>query len=97
MTELEGRITPLQLQNTLNDLNGILASAYDPYKSILDNTLSVLTLYLSPLIITTHYKKEMMGFSNALDQANQKIFNPVGLNLLHPRKVAFLFLEIEYY
>ncbi|KAH9818476.1 Golgin subfamily A member 7/ERF4 family-domain-containing protein [Melampsora americana] len=97
VTELEGRITPLQLQNTLNDLNGILASAYDPYKSILDNTLSVLTLYLSPLFFTSHYQKEMIGFSHALELANQKIFNPVGLNLLHPRKVAFLFVSQSFF
>ncbi|EGG03483.1 uncharacterized protein MELLADRAFT_72570 [Melampsora larici-populina 98AG31] len=97
VTELEGRITPLQLQNTLNDLNGILASAYDPYKSILDNTFSVLSLYLLPLIITPHYKKEMIRFTRTLELVNQSLLNPVGLNLLHPRKVAFLFLEIEYY
>ncbi|KAG0147278.1 hypothetical protein CROQUDRAFT_722417 [Cronartium quercuum f. sp. fusiforme G11] len=97
VAELEGRITPLQLQNTLNDLNSILASAYDPYRSIFDNTLSVLTFYLSPLILTTHYKKQMKLFAETLKKANQTIFNPAGLNLLHPRKVAFLFLEIEYY
>ncbi|CAH7684702.1 Golgin subfamily A member 7/ERF4 family-domain-containing protein, partial [Phakopsora pachyrhizi] len=95
--ELDGRITPLQLQNTLNDLNSILASAYDPYKSILDNTLSILTLYLSPLIIDSHYKKQMSLFGKTIEEYNRTIYNPVGLNLLHPRRVAFLFLEIEYY
>lgn len=32
-----------------------------------------------------------------MDELNAQVFNPAGLNLLWPRKVAFLFLEIEYY
>lgn len=95
--ELEGRISPLQFQNTLNDLNLILASAYCPSSSIFDNTLAVLSLYTSPWLLGTHYKKQMDLFKDALEQYNQSIYHPVGLNILHPRKVAFLFLEIEYY
>ncbi|EFP79989.1 uncharacterized protein PGTG_05214 [Puccinia graminis f. sp. tritici CRL 75-36-700-3] len=95
--ELEGRISPLQLQNTLNDFNLILASAYDPYSSILDNTLAVLSLYISPWILGTHHKRQMNLFKDTLEQYNKSVYNPVGLNILHPQKVAFLFLEIEYY
>jgi len=95
--ELEGRISPLQLQNTLNDFNLILASAYDPYSSILDNTLAVLSLYISPWLLGTHHKRQMSLFKDTLEQYNKLVYNPVGLNILHPQRVAFLFLEIEYY
>ncbi|PLW40515.1 hypothetical protein PCASD_08852 [Puccinia coronata f. sp. avenae] len=95
--ELEGRISPLQLQDTLNDLNLILASAYDPYSSIFDNTLAILSLYISPWLLGTHHKRQMALFQDTLDQYNKSVYNPVGLNILHPQKVAFLFLEVEYY
>ncbi|WAR53812.1 hypothetical protein PtB15_3B321 [Puccinia triticina] len=95
--ELEGRISPLELQNTLNDFNLILASAYDPYSSILDNTLAVLSFYISPWLLGTHHKRQMNLFKDTLEHYNKSVYNPVGLNILHPQKVAFLFLEIEYY
>ncbi|MBW0493516.1 hypothetical protein O181_033231 [Austropuccinia psidii MF-1] len=97
LQELEGRVTPLDFQNTLNDLNAILASAYDPYSSIFDNALAILTLYLSNWLFRSHYEKKMKLFEETLQHYNQTIYNPAGLNLLHPRKVAFLFLQIEYY
>lgn len=35
----------------------------------------------------------MKLFGETLAEANRTIFNPAGLNLLHPRKVAFLFVS----
>lgn len=95
--ELQGRVTPTTYQTTMNDLNTILASANDPYKSIFDNCLSILTLYLSPFLLGSHYEREMRKFDSVLEKANQTIYNPAGLNFLPPRKCAYLFLEIEYY
>ncbi|GAA5823469.1 hypothetical protein JCM11251_000643 [Rhodosporidiobolus azoricus] len=95
--ELDGRISPTDYQNTLNELNTVLASAHDPYRSCFDNCLSVLTLYLSPLLLTSHYEREIRHFHRILERANRELFNPVGLNLLSPRRNAYLFLEVEYY
>ncbi|GAA5860498.1 hypothetical protein JCM8547_000323 [Rhodosporidiobolus lusitaniae] len=95
--ELEGRVSPTDFQNTLNELNTVLASAHDPYKSIFDNCLAILTLYLSPYIVTTHYQREIRKFDEILIRANREKFNPAGLNLLSPQKNAYLYLEIEYY
>ncbi|KAH8925878.1 hypothetical protein BT69DRAFT_1279332 [Atractiella rhizophila] len=97
LSELEGRITPTEFQNTLNEMNSILASAHAPSKSIFDNLLAIFTFYLSPLMISTHYQREMRKFDQTIKDANRETFNPAGLNILHPRKNAFLFLEIEYY
>ncbi|GAA5970591.1 hypothetical protein JCM11641_007362 [Rhodosporidiobolus odoratus] len=95
--ELEGRVSPTDYQNTLNELNTVLASAHDPYKSILDNCLAVLTLYISPYIVGSHYEREMKKFHRVLENANRTIYNPAGLNFLSPWRNAYLFLEIEYY
>ncbi|BGP15170.1 hypothetical protein JCM10213_008690 [Rhodosporidiobolus nylandii] len=95
--ELEGRVSPTDFQNTLNELNTVLASAHDPYKSIFDNCLAVLTLYLSPYVFGSHYDREMRNFHRILERANREIYNPAGLNFLSPKRNAFLFLEIEYY
>jgi Golgin subfamily A member 7/ERF4 family len=43
------QITPTQHLSTMNTLNALLASAHHPYKSIFDNCLSILTIYLSDL------------------------------------------------
>ncbi|KAL8290118.1 hypothetical protein RQP46_003057 [Phenoliferia psychrophenolica] len=95
--ELEGRVSPTEYQNTLNELNTVLASAHNPYKSLFDNTLAILTLYISPQILGSHYEREMKKFDKALEKANREIYNPAGLNILSPRRTAFLFIEIEYY
>ncbi|KAI5480339.1 hypothetical protein MNV49_000914 [Pseudohyphozyma bogoriensis] len=95
--ELEGRISPTDFQNTLNELNTVLLSAHDPYKSAFDNCFAVLTLYMSPHILGSHYEREMDKFEKILERANREIYNPAGLNILSPRRTAFLFLEIEYY
>ncbi|KAM0746339.1 hypothetical protein T439DRAFT_294260 [Meredithblackwellia eburnea MCA 4105] len=92
--ELEGRVTPTAYQTTLNELNIVLASAHDPYKSCFDNVLAVLTLYTSPQILGSHYEREMRKFDRVLERANREIYNPVGLNILSPRRNAFLFVSL---
>jgi len=95
--ELEGRVTPTQHLHFMNELNAVLASAHDPYKSIFDNTLAILTLYISTLLYKSHYEREIERFYKVIQRGNREVYNPVGLNVLDPRPVAFLFLEIEYY
>ena len=41
----------------MNELNALLADALDPYKSIFDNLIAVLSLYLSTLLLSTHYDR----------------------------------------
>ncbi|KAL0945564.1 hypothetical protein HGRIS_014725 [Hohenbuehelia grisea] len=95
--ELEGRITPTQFLESINAINELLISAHSLRHSFFDNALAVLTLQLSRILVTTHYEKKMLHLRHLFDELNSAIYNPVGLNLLWPRKVAFLFLEIEYY
>ncbi|KAI6165365.1 Golgin subfamily A member 7/ERF4 family-domain-containing protein [Pisolithus thermaeus] len=95
--ELEGRITPTQFHETINNINEILISAYSLRHSFVYNVMAVATLQLSTLVATSHYTKEMRRLERKVDELNTQLYNPVGLNILWPRKVAFLFLEIEYY
>ncbi|KAI6022586.1 Golgin subfamily A member 7/ERF4 family-domain-containing protein [Pisolithus marmoratus] len=101
--ELDGRITPTQFHETINNINEILISAYSLRHSFVDNLIAVATLQLSTLVVTSHYTKEMRRLERKIDELNTQLYNPVGLNILWPRKVAFLFLlspgklEIEYY
>ncbi|KAF9263078.1 hypothetical protein L218DRAFT_902790 [Marasmius fiardii PR-910] len=95
--ELEGRITPTQFLESINAINERLISAHSLRWAALDNLLAVLTLQVTRLVLTTHYEKEMKVLEQLFRELNAELYNPVGLNLLWPRKVAFLFLEIEYY
>ncbi|KAG2160229.1 Golgin subfamily A member 7/ERF4 family-domain-containing protein [Suillus bovinus] len=95
--ELDGRITPTQFMETINDINELLISAYSARHSFIYNFLAITTLHLSTLFLTSHYDKEMRRLKETIEGINTQIYNPVGLNILWPRNVAFLFLEIEYY
>lgn len=95
--EFDGRITPTQFMETINDINEILISAHSVRHSFIYNFLAVATLHLSTFLLTSHYDKEMRRLQQRIEGINTQIYNPVGLNILWPRNVAFLFLEIEYY
>ncbi|KAJ7102507.1 Golgin subfamily A member 7/ERF4 family-domain-containing protein [Mycena belliarum] len=95
--ELEGRITPTQFLESINAVNELLIAAHSLRHSFLDNFLSVFTLQLSRLLMTTHFEKKMRQLQQLIDELNAQVYNPVGLNILWPKKVAFLFMEIEYY
>ncbi|ESK98129.1 golgin a7 [Moniliophthora roreri MCA 2997] len=95
--ELEGRITPTQFLESINAINERLISAHSLRWSLLDNMLAILSLQLTRLFLRSHYEKEMQKLEQLFKALNSELYNPVGLNLLWPRKVAFLFLEIEYY
>ncbi|OSX68061.1 hypothetical protein POSPLADRAFT_1177077 [Postia placenta MAD-698-R-SB12] len=95
--EFEGRLTPTQFLETVNDINEILISAHSLGHSFLDNTLSFFTLQASRLVKMSHYEKEMRRLQRLIEDRNARLYNPVGLNILWPRRVAFMFLEVEYY
>jgi len=95
--ELEGRITPRQFMESINAINEILISAYSLWHSVFDNCVEIFSLQLSRLVISTHYDREMKRLQRRVDDLNRQLFNLAGLNMLWPRKVGFLFLEIEYY
>ncbi|KAK9897427.1 hypothetical protein P389DRAFT_142731 [Cystobasidium minutum MCA 4210] len=94
--ELEGRITATQHLNVMNELNAILASAFDPYKAIFDNVVAVLSLYISTWLLSSHYDKEIARFDRALEGANRTLYNPAGLNMINPKKNGYLFVSYQF-
>jgi len=95
--ELEGRITPTQFLESINAINELLISAHSLRYTFFDNALAICSLQLSRAMKATHFEKEMKRLKDLIAQLNSELYNPVGLKILWPRNVAFLFLEIEYY
>ncbi|KAF8512176.1 Golgin subfamily A member 7/ERF4 family-domain-containing protein [Gautieria morchelliformis] len=95
--ELGGRITPTQFLETINALNEGLIRAHSLSGACLDNALAFLTLWISTLFMESTYDREMRRLQELVDAFNAELYNTQGLNILWPRKSAFLFLEIEYY
>jgi hypothetical protein len=91
--ELQGRITPTQFLETINALNEGLIRAHSIAASCFDNTLAVLTLWMSTLVLESRYAKEMKRLQLLVDALNAELYNPQGLNILWPRKSAFLFVS----
>ena len=60
------QITATEHLNVMNELNSILASAFDPRKSIFDNVTAVLTLYLSTWLLSSHYDRVCCSLSLSL-------------------------------
>ncbi|GJJ08873.1 hypothetical protein Clacol_003093 [Clathrus columnatus] len=95
--EFEGRITPTQFLETINAINERLISAHSLTGAFIFNLLAILTFWISPFFIKSKYEKEMRNLQILVDALNAELYNPQGLNILWPRRNAFLFLEIEYY
>jgi len=95
--ELEGRITPTQFLETINAINERLLAAHSLRGAALENALAFFTLQLSRAVWRGKYDTEMQKLKELIDDYNVKLYNPEGLHIRWPRKVAFLFLEIEYY
>ncbi|KAF8708426.1 Pleckstrin homology domain, partial [Rhizoctonia solani] len=89
--ELEGRITPVQHQESMNSINEVLISAHSLLPSFVYNSVAILTLYVSTLFVSSHYDKEMQRLRLLIDQLNREVYNPQGLNILWPQRTAFLF------
>jgi len=81
----------------MNAINEVLIDAHSLRRAFFDNVIQVFSLQLSRLVLSTYYDKQMSRLRLLIESLNAELFNPVGLNIIWPRSVAFLFMEIEYY
>ncbi|RHZ47457.1 hypothetical protein Glove_579g11 [Diversispora epigaea] len=95
--EIDGRVNPRRFQRTINTLNQKLEKAFDPKYNCLDNFLACVTIYTSTLCMRPHFEKMIEEICIFLDNENQTIYNPNGLNFRNPQRTSFLFLELEFY
>lgn len=63
------QLSPTEYLETVNAINEILISAYDLRYSALDNAVAFFTLYLSRLVVRSHYEKVCPRVSSSLDLA----------------------------
>ncbi|KAK4683549.1 hypothetical protein P7C73_g6696, partial [Tremellales sp. Uapishka_1] len=91
--ELEGRISPLQFQAFINDLNGHLVEAYSLSWAIIDNLIAIASWWTSLWWHTSRFEKELRKAEAVILERNGTLFNPAGLNVLSPRDVALQFVS----
>ncbi|CAE6477702.1 unnamed protein product [Rhizoctonia solani] len=70
--ELEGRITPVQHQESMNSINEVLISAHRLFPSFVYNSVAILTLYISTLFIPSHYDKARNAAAKIVDRSTQQ-------------------------
>lgn len=95
--ELEGRIQPSELSSFLNAINAKLAEAYAMTPNIIDNLIAIATFWTSLLWKTSHFEKKLKEVEGVIEDANKKMFNKVGLNVLSPRDVALQFVSYSFF
>lgn len=55
--ELEGRISPTQFSEMINDVNALMIAANDPRWAAMDNALAVCTFWISPWVLGSRYQR----------------------------------------
>ncbi|KAF6767089.1 Golgin subfamily A member 7/ERF4 [Kalmanozyma brasiliensis GHG001] len=95
--ELETRLSPTTFSEIVNDINSLLVEAHNSTRVWVDNVVAIGTFYLSTLVLGTHYRRTMKKLDELVERVNRETMHPAGLNLVHPHRTAFLFLEVEYF
>lgn len=65
--------------------------------NIIDNLIAIATFWTSLLWKTSHFEKKLKEVEGVIEDANKKMFNKVGLNVLSPRDVALQFVSYSFF
>ncbi|KAG2193201.1 hypothetical protein INT46_005149 [Mucor plumbeus] len=96
--ELEGKITTEQFLHTINEINNIMDYADRlSWRIVLENIIETLTIYLWPILFSTHYQRVVKRLLTFIESENSTIYYPQTLSISNPVKSAFLFIEINFY
>ncbi|ORZ08889.1 hypothetical protein BCR42DRAFT_335261 [Absidia repens] len=63
------------------------------WKGVLYNTMEILTIYLLPLFLSSHYHKTIHELLAFIDQENKTVYEKYQLLIRNPVKTAFLFVS----
>ncbi|ORE16751.1 hypothetical protein BCV71DRAFT_182792 [Rhizopus microsporus] len=66
------------------------------WKVILENIMETLTIYLWPVLFSTHYQRAIDRLHTFIDSENQNVYHPHNLSISDPVKSAFLFASVKY-
>ncbi|KAI7891484.1 Golgin subfamily A member 7/ERF4 [Mucor mucedo] len=96
--ELEGKISVQEFAHTINEINKYMDYADRiSWRIVLENIMEILTIYISPIFISTHYQRAVRQLLLFIESENSNIYYPQSLSISDPVKAAFLFIEINYY
>ncbi|KAG1173719.1 hypothetical protein G6F70_005635 [Rhizopus microsporus] len=72
--DLQGRITPEQFKHTIEEVNRMMDYADRlSWKVILENIMETLTIYLWPVLFSTHYQRAIDRLHTFIDSENQNL------------------------
>ncbi|KAI9270427.1 Golgin subfamily A member 7/ERF4 family-domain-containing protein [Phascolomyces articulosus] len=99
--ELSGRgkdrIDANQLCHTIERINAILENAEKVSLNVFDNIMECLTLYIWPMLFSTHYLRSIKQLVQFIDSENDRLYHSKGISIANPVRHAFLFIEIRLY
>ncbi|KAG1123438.1 hypothetical protein G6F42_010548 [Rhizopus arrhizus] len=96
--ELERKITTEQFLHTINEINIIMDYADRlSWRIVLENIIETLTIYLWPILFSTHYQRVVKRLLAFIESENSTVYYPQSLSISNPVKSAFLFIEINFY
>ncbi|GAA5811545.1 hypothetical protein MFLAVUS_004983 [Mucor flavus] len=96
--ELTGKITPGEFSRTITEINKIMDYADRlSYRVVLENILEIATIYISPLILSTHHQRAVRRLLTFIEAENSSVYYYNALSISDPVKAAFLFIEIGFY
>ncbi|KAL5022765.1 hypothetical protein ScPMuIL_001920 [Solemya velum] len=93
--ELDGRIDPKLLQQTVITLNSMYCEAETlSGKTYCESCFACLTAYLSYICFSTHYEKTLKKIKRYVEDQNQTVYVPRGLMVIDPVERGLRTLEI---
>ncbi|KAI8047634.1 Golgin subfamily A member 7/ERF4 [Thamnidium elegans] len=96
--ELTGKITPEEFSHTITGINKIMDYADRlSWRIVLENILEIVTIYVSPMILSTHHQRTVRRLLTFIEAENSSVYYPHSLSISDPVKAAFLFIEINFY
>ncbi|KAI8378732.1 hypothetical protein EDC96DRAFT_434837 [Choanephora cucurbitarum] len=62
------------------------------WRIVLENLLETLTIYLWPVLFSTHYQRAVKRLLEFIESENTTLYHPQALSISNPVKSAFLFV-----
>ncbi|KAI9004221.1 Golgin subfamily A member 7/ERF4 family-domain-containing protein [Gaertneriomyces semiglobifer] len=93
--QLDGRIDPKVLANTVQTVNAYLLQAEKvSCTSVLRMVIAIVTCYTAELCWPSKFDKIMQQISSFICDENKRYYEPAGLHIVDPAQTGLLHLEI---
>ncbi|KAJ2702701.1 Golgin sub A member 7 [Coemansia sp. IMI 203386] len=93
--QLVGKIDEQRFKKFVRRINTMLAEAEGAtLRNVLEGCLAFATLYMSTLVLKSHFKKTVEKISAFVYSENETLFRPAGFLVIDPKQTAYMFIEI---